>query len=686
MKAASRLGMLGLWLIGACGRDTPPPPPPSTTVPASTTPAAEAADELLERSGTLSPGPGGAEGRAGFDLAVRGGDQLVVDLESTGFDPVLAVQLPDGSSLSNDDFQGSRSRSHLELVSRTQGTMKVVVQSYVEGATGAFHLTVQRVRRPSPGLARIVASNFGGAAPGNEVRSGAAQVAPPSSSGRAHHQLPQALGGGASIAVGRTVDGTLGGGEALPSGEPMAVFLLDGVRAGQTFTVDLRAAAFDPYLLLSSPNGQLWENDDAGGTRDSRLTVTASAPGTYRIVVSAYRAGMGGPFQLAISDGRFVPPPASAGGSGEARAIPGVLAMGDQQLTTGELYDVHELSLAAGERLDVEARSTDFDTYLIVVPPGGQQQENDDQAQGDTNAALHLVASVAGRYRVIVTSYRSGESGRYQLVVGSGGGVAAQGAGGASAEAPGVEPPASPGGGRVFAVLAGISDYPGDANDLPECANDARKLDETLGRRGLLEAQRRIVLTDADATRANLTAAMARMATEVGPDDVFLFFYSGHGAQGGPGSRDAREIDGRDEAIVLHDGELVDDELGRMLDRLRARVAITALDSCYSGGFAKDVITRPGRVGLFSSEEDVLSAVASQFQAGGYLSHFMRMALSGDADADPSDGLLTVGELTHFVYRQFAQQATDVQLQGAYQQLVVDRGAVSVEEPLWRYR
>jgi hypothetical protein len=467
----------------------------------------------------------------------------------------------------------------------------------------------------------------------------------------------------------------------------MAVYLLEGVGRGQTFTVELRSQAFDPYLLLTSPNGQLWENDDADGTTASRLVVTASAAGTYRIIVSAYRAQAVGAFELEVNDrDATAVARAPAVETGDVRTIPGELAAGDQRLASGELYDVHELPLTAGARVELEASSTELDPYLIVLPPNGPQEENDDRAEGDTTAALHLVASETGRYRVIVTSYRAGEVGRYTLAVRAA-------VDGAEVTLPGTVPPSheptagnARRGGRVFALLAGISDYPGTGNDLPECANDAHKLAEVLGRRGLVPEAQQIVLTDADATRANLRDAMARMAREVGSEDVFVFFYSGHGAQGAPGSSDVREIDGRDEAILLHDGELLDDELGRMFDGLGAGVAVAALDACYSGVFAKDLITRPGRVGLFSSEEDVLSAVAGRFQAGGYLSHFMRMGLEGGADASPADGVLTVGELTHFVYRQFGQQATDVQLQGAYQQLVVDRGAVPVDQVLWRYR
>ncbi len=49
---------------------------------------------------------------------------------------------------------------------------------------------------------------------------------------------------------------------------------------------------------------------------------------------------------------------------------------------------------------------------------------------------------------------------------------------------------------------------------------------------------------------------------------------------------------------MLYDGRLMDDELGQIFDTIRARVALVAIDACFAGGFAKDVITRPGRVGM----------------------------------------------------------------------------------------
>jgi hypothetical protein len=131
--------------------------------------------------------------------------------------------------------------------------------------------------------------------------------------------------------------------------------------------------------------------------------------------------------------------------------------------------------------------------------------------------------------------------------------------------------------------------------------------------------------------------------------------------------------------------------MAHLFDSINARVAIIALDSCFSGGFARDVISRPNRMGFFSSEEDLTSNVASSFQAGGYLSHFLRLGLRGEADTNPRDSLLTAGELSHYLFTMYATNmqgvtATTTDQQQSYQHLVIERGSVRVNAPLVSYR
>ena len=116
------------------------------------------------------------------------------------------------------------------------------------------------------------------------------------------------------------------------------------------------------------------------------------------------------------------------------------------------------------------------------------------------------------------------------------------------------------------------------------------------------------------------------------------------------------------------------------------------LDSCFSGGFAKDIISVPRRMGLFSSEEDVTSQVASKFQAGGYLSFFFEEALTEDYADRNSDGSLNAIELSQYLHERFR---VDVKSfgdenyvrtsgpQSGYQHLVVDRGSLDPYDVLF---
>jgi hypothetical protein len=177
--------------------------------------------------------------------------------------------------------------------------------------------------------------------------------------------------------------------------------------------------------------------------------------------------------------------------------------------------------------------------------------------------------------------------------------------------------------------------------------------------------------------------ALQTVAQRIQPNDTFVFFWSGHGGQATAITHDPNELDQHDEFIFVYDGEILDDQMAQWMDQIHA-LSLFALDSCFSGGFSKDVVHRPGVVGMFSSEEDVTSGVALQFQAGGYLSHFLRLGIQGGADDDPHDTTTTVGELTHYVWQQWAEHASDVRMSGGYQQLVEERGTVHTDEVFWR--
>ena len=173
-----------------------------------------------------------------------------------------------------------------------------------------------------------------------------------------------------------------------------------------------------------------------------------------------------------------------------------------------------------------------------------------------------------------------------------------------------------------------------------------------------------------------------------------MLFFSGHGGRIARGDFQPSDPDGLDETLELFDTGITDDEMHEILGAVPAGRVILLLDACFSGGFSKDVISAPGRMGLFSSEEDVTSSVAAKFRAGGYLALFVADAI-GDhlADAD-EDGQLTAIELSQYVherYRADVKSADPTEIvrtggpQMGYQHLVVDRGSIGPYDVLLRW-
>ena len=167
--------------------------------------------------------------------------------------------------------------------------------------------------------------------------------------------------------------------------------------------------------------------------------------------------------------------------------------------------------------------------------------------------------------------------------------------------------------GRVYGLFAGISDYEPPSTDLAYTAEDATRIRDALIGGGGMQAADAVTFLDSDATIGNVTAAIRNIAARMQPADTFVMFYSGHGGQvprsDGPTASDP---DALDETLSLYDGSLLDDELRELFDEIDQGTVLLWLDSCFSGGFAKDIVSAPGRMGIFSSEEDITSNVAEQ--------------------------------------------------------------------------
>lgn len=131
-----------------------------------------------------------------------------------------------------------------------------------------------------------------------------------------------------------------------------------------------------------------------------------------------------------------------------------------------------------------------------------------------------------------------------------------------------------------YAIVFGVADYPGTANDLSWTVADAQAMTALLTAQGFAVYER----TNAGATRTELVSLLGTVNAAAAEEDLVVFYFSGHGGLGAQGVG----------VIYLYDdpiesGAFTDRELADALRILRPSKKIVIIDACNSGGFIADV-------------------------------------------------------------------------------------------------
>jgi len=185
-----------------------------------------------------------------------------------------------------------------------------------------------------------------------------------------------------------------------------------------------------------------------------------------------------------------------------------------------------------------------------------------------------------------------------------------------------------PDSGIKYAIVIGISDYPGEANDLQYCDDDARDMIEALKTCYVFSDKNIYSFIDEEskgstnATRKNILNAIKEVKSKVGEGDEVVFFFSGHGMKGIADDGDKERLD---EAIVVHNGTKIvpiwDGELREAFDGFATSRIIFIFDSCLAGGMKKDLAS-DGRVIAMASTESGYSYELSKLENGEFTYYF----------------------------------------------------------------
>lgn len=195
---------------------------------------------------------------------------------------------------------------------------------------------------------------------------------------------------------------------------------------------------------------------------------------------------------------------------------------------------------------------------------------------------------------------------------------------------------------KVYLVAVGISDYPGTLNDLKLPTNDAKTITSIYSKNVELQYCR---LLDSEATTAKIVAAMNKVYANAGVNDQVVFFFSGHGYDGG---------------FMAYDGRLDYSKIQKAMAKSKCKNKMIFADACYAGSMRGQRKTTAGgkrkkmNVMLFLSSRDNEVSRENSRMTNGYFTTYLQKGLRGNADAN-RDRVVTAKELFVFVSENVAK-------------------------------
>lgn len=220
----------------------------------------------------------------------------------------------------------------------------------------------------------------------------------------------------------------------------------------------------------------------------------------------------------------------------------------------------------------------------------------------------------------------------------------------------------------LHVLAVGINKYKNSAYNLNYAQPDAFSFVEKLSERSktIFKSVNRVEIYDEDATKENITTGFKAMMARAKPEDVFMFYYAGHGTLDEENSdeyylvpTDITKLYG--DPAQLHAKGISATDIRGFLTQIKSQKQIVLMDACHSGGAVKSLSTRgvatdeKAMVQLARSSGVVMIAssgtkqLATEFEAlkHGVFTYALLEALDGKADN--GDRKITVNELKFYM-------------------------------------
>jgi len=235
---------------------------------------------------------------------------------------------------------------------------------------------------------------------------------------------------------------------------------------------------------------------------------------------------------------------------------------------------------------------------------------------------------------------------------------------------------------NLYIMAIGINEYKNSAMTLNYANADAESFAKALEEKSkkLYNKTETILLLDKDATKENILAKFNELKQKVQKEDVFYFYYAGHGSTI---EQEFYFIPTECVSLYQEDKLKVEaisaTELNVKLKEIAALKQVVILDACHSGTSTQILATRGATEEKAlaqlarSSGIHILAAAGSEQQAvefaslgHGLFTYVLLQAIDGKADGTPLDNKITIYELKSFIDDQVPELSQQFKGQAQY--------------------
>ncbi len=219
---------------------------------------------------------------------------------------------------------------------------------------------------------------------------------------------------------------------------------------------------------------------------------------------------------------------------------------------------------------------------------------------------------------------------------------------------------------QLYLFVVGVNTYKNPKYTLNYAHADAAAFTEaiTTGSQGLFSKINTTILNDADATKEGIAAAFEKIKAAANPQDLFIFYYAGHGVVNDKKEfflvpYDVTQLYGNDGALAQKGFSAA--ALQQMSKDIKAQKQLFILDACQSAGALEVVAGSRG-----AAEEKAIAQLArttgtqwltasgseqfaSEFSQLGHGSFTWCLLQAFKGDANPGDKRLTVKQLDAYL-------------------------------------